>query len=71
MKPCEHRMSGRQRNGPIDKAFSILSTSCPYCGHIKPIYPERLSYQEKRWIKQWNKRVAQTWKEKRGKSNEG
>lgn len=58
---CNSGWKRRQRIGPYSrkKTFMILGDVCGKCGHLTPLHPERLSYQEKEWVRRSNERKAE------------
>lgn len=51
-----HAYVSRQHTGPYPGKpdIHILVDSCAHCGAVQPVHPERLSWQEKEWVRRWN-----------------
>jgi len=55
---CTKHCMSRVRCGPSGRSgIFILMDRCLDCGKFFPLYPERLNYKEKDWIRRWNKRI--------------
>lgn len=65
MKPCNHKFGGSRKiispTGPNKHNISILVESCIDCGHSKPIFLDRLTYHERRWLERWNAGIDHWW----------
>jgi len=67
-KVCPHRniLATRQRvspTGPNKYDIYILIIKSSWCSCQYPVFPERLTWHEKRWIERWNKKATEDIKE--------
>lgn len=44
------------------KKGHILVDRCS-CGIVNPVFPDRLTYHQKRWLARWNARTERYWNE--------
>jgi len=65
MSKCDHMCTYKRRVGPTgNKDWMILVNQCGRCAFIIPVYPDTLTYQQKKWVDRYNKRIEKEMEKK-------
>jgi len=65
MNKCDHLCTYRRKVGPTGNSdWMILVNQCGWCTFIIPVYPDKLTYQQKKWVERYNKSVEKEMEKK-------